>query len=277
MIIDFNSRKPTNSSIDINMLRRRSKQLNAGLIAPATDDIEEELAVEHTSEPIKNIEDINRITQYLISEERWRDNMLFIVGINLGLRVSDLLRLRFSHLINENFTFKDRFPLLEKKTRNTRKTKKNRYLTINNAVIEAVTLYLEHTPGIKLSDYMFRSESTGGNYNEENQADKEARPLSRSSVDRILKGIARDLDLDIKVSTHTLRKTFAYHQMVMSGNSSRKLLVLQKMFGHSSAAQTLDYIGITREEIEDAYKKLNLGSLTCNYLADSSVVEVNAM
>ena len=277
MIIDFNSRKPTNSSIDINMLRRRSKQLNAGLIAPATDDVEEELAMEHTSEPIKSIEDINRITQYLISEERWRDNMLFIVGINLGLRVSDLLRLRFSHLINENLTFKDRFPLLEKKTRNTRKTKKNRYLTINNAVIEAVTLYLEHTPGIKLSDYMFRSESTGGNYNEENQADKEARPLSRSSVDRILKGIARDLDLDIKVSTHTLRKTFAYHQMVMSGNSSRKLLVLQKMFGHSSAAQTLDYIGITREEIEDAYKKLNLGSLTCNYLADSSVVEVNAM
>lgn len=277
MIIDFNSRKPTNSSIDINMLRRRSKQLNAGLIAPATDDVEEELAMEHTSEPIKSIEDINRITQYLISEERWRDNMLFIVGINLGLRVSDLLRLRFSHLINENLTFKDRFPLLEKKTRNTRKTKKNRYLTINNAVIEAVTLYLEHTPGIKLSDYMFRSESTGGNYNEENKTGKEARPLSRSSVDRILKGIARDLDLDIKMSTHTLRKTFAYHQMVMSGNSSRKLLVLQKMFGHSSAAQTLDYIGITREEIEDAYRNLNLGSLSCNYLADSSVIEVNAV
>lgn len=277
MIIDISSRRRADESIDVKNLKQNSRKLKAGLIAPSTEDIDEELAAEHTSEPIKDIEDINRITQYLIEQERWRDNMLFIVGINLGLRVSDLLRLRFSHMINDNFTFKDRFPLLEKKTRNTRKVKKNRYLTINNAVVEAVTLYLEHTPGVKLSDYMFRSESTGGNYKEDNQENKESRPLSRSSVDRILKGIAKDLDLNCKVSTHTLRKTFAYHQMVMSGNSSRKLLVLQKMFGHSSAAQTLDYIGITRDEIEDAYRNLNLGSLTCNYLADSPVIEVNAV
>lgn len=277
MIIDISSRRQADESIDVKNLKQNSRKLKAGLIAPSTEDIDEELAAEHTSEPIKDIEDINRITQYLIEQERWRDNMLFIVGINLGLRVSDLLRLRFSHMINDNFTFKDRFPLLEKKTRNTRKVKKNRYLTINNAVVEAVTLYLEHTPGVKLSDYMFRSESTGGNYKEDNQENKESRPLSRSSVDRILKGIAKDLDLNCKVSTHTLRKTFAYHQMVMSGNSSRKLLVLQKMFGHSSAAQTLDYIGITRDEIEDAYRNLNLGSLTCNYLADSPVIEVNAV
>ncbi len=277
MIIDISSRRQADESIDVKNLKQNSRKLKAGLIAPSTEDIDEELAAEHTSEPIKDIEDINRITQYLIEQERWRDNMLFIVGINLGLRVSDLLRLRFSHMINDNFTFKDRFPLLEKKTRNTRKVKKNRYLTINNAVVEAVTLYLEHTPGVKLSDYMFRSESTGGNYKEDNQENRESRPLSRSSVDRMLKGIAKDLDLNCRVSTHTLRKTFAYHQMVMSGNSSRKLLVLQKMFGHSSAAQTLDYIGITRDEIEDAYRNLNLGSLTCNYLADSPVIEVNAV
>lgn len=277
MIIDINSRRQADEAINVGSLRQNSRKLKAGLIAPSTNTVDEELAAEHTSEPIKNIEDINRITQYLIEQERWRDNMLFIVGINLGLRVSDLLRLRFSHMINENFTFKDRFPLLEKKTRNTRKTKRNRYLTINNAVVDAVTLYLEHTPGVKLSDYMFRSESTGGNYNADNQGNKENMPLSRSSVDRILKGIAKDLDLNCKMSTHTLRKTFAYHQMVMSGNSTRKLLVLQKMFGHSSATQTLDYIGITRDEIEDAYRNLNLGSLTCNYLADSPVIEVNAM
>ena len=46
------------------------------------------------------------------------------------------------------------------------------------------------------------------------------------------------------------------------------------MMGHSSAAQTLDYIGITGEEIEEAYRKLNLGSSTSNYLIDSNVVEM---
>ncbi len=61
--------------------------------------------------------------------------------------------------------------------------------------------------------------------------------------------------------------------MLMSNNDGRKLLLLQKIFNHSSPAQTLDYIGITSEEIEEAYKKLNLGSANHNYLVDSSIIE----
>lgn len=252
-------------SIDMMAIRSNVRKLKAGLIAPATEATTCELAAEHTSEPIKDMEDINRISRHLIDEERYRDNMLFIVGINFGLRVSDLRILRFSHLINEECVFKDSFAILEKKTKNTRKHQRNRYITINTAVIEAVTLYLENTPDVKLSDYLFRSESNHGS--------GENTPIHRNSIDRILKGIAKDLGLGNKMATHSLRKTFAYHQMVMSNNDPRKLLLLQKMFGHSSAAQTLDYIGITGEEIEEAYQKLNLGSQTCNYLVDSRLME----
>ena len=118
--------------------------------------------------------------------------------------------------INDDCTFRDRFSILEKKTKNTRARRRNRYITINAAVVEAVTLYLENTPGVRLSDYMFRSESNNGaNLN---------KPIHRASVDTMLKGIARDLGLGNRMSTHTLRKTFAYHQMVMSGNDPRKLL-----------------------------------------------------
>lgn len=225
-----------------------------------------ELAVEHAAEPIKSIDTIQRISDYLIEHERYRDNMLFIVGINFGLRVSDLRTLRFSNLINDNLTFRESFPIFEKKTRNTRKRKRNRYITINTAVVEAVTLYLEHTPGISLSDYMFTSVSRNGL--------GDGKPLANQSVDRILKGIAKELGLSEHISTHTLRKTFAYHQMLMSDNSSRKLLLLQKMFGHSTPMQTLDYIGITSEEIEEAYRKLNLGSRK-HYLVDSALVEMD--
>lgn len=266
-VIQFVPQKQSGDSlvIDMETVHSNVRKLRAGLIAPAIEETHTELAEEHTPEPIKEIADINRISQYLIAEGRYRDNMLFIVGINFGLRVSDLRLLRFSQLINEDFVFRDRFPVLEKKTKKTRKHKHNRYLTINTAVVEAVTLYLEHTPGVKLSDYLFRSESNHGSGENE--------PIHRNSVDRILKGIAKDLGLGNKMATHTLRKTFAYHQMVMSGNSPRKLLLLQKMFGHASAAQTLDYIGITGEEIDEAYRKLNLGSLTSNYLVDSALVE----
>lgn len=247
-----------NQQIDAGILREKAVRLQAGLISPAREHIQSELAPEHTAEPIKNMDDITRITEYLIRRRRWRDNMLFIVGINFGLRVSDLIQLRFSNLINDNLTFKDTFPVFEKKTRNTRKHKKNRYITINTAVIEAVTLYLEHTPGVCLSDYLFRSQShNGSNHN---------KPLTRCAVDTILKGIADDLHLNMKMSTHTLRKTFAYHQMVMSNNDPRKLLLLSKMLGHSSVAVTMDYIGITGEEIEEAYRNLNLGSAQHNYL-----------
>lgn len=57
--------------------------------------MKQELAKEHAAEPIKNMEDIIRVSQYLIGGKRFRDNMLFIVGINFGLRVSDLRMLRF--------------------------------------------------------------------------------------------------------------------------------------------------------------------------------------
>lgn len=256
--------------LDPATIQLNTRKLRAGLIAPATDYVSSPLAPDHTSDPIKSMNDINRISKYLIDNKRYRDNMLFIVGINFGLRVSDLRMLRFANLISDNNMFKDSFPVFEQKTRNTRKRKKNRYITINEAVMQAVILYLDNTPGICLSDYMFRSESTRGDV-DKNQ------PIHRNSIDRILKGIANDLDLNIQMSTHTLRKTFAYHQMVMSNNDPRKLLLLQKMMGHSTAAQTLDYIGITGEEIEEAYRKLNLGSTTHNYLIDSNVYEDEAV
>ena len=239
----------TQAIIDPTRLVTR-RQLPEGAIAPASEQVEFNLAGEHKADPIKSLDDINRISQYLISSGRYRDNMLFICGINFGLRISDLLRLRFCHLINDDLSFKDEFPILEKKTEHTRKTKKNRWLTVNDAVIDAVTLYLQHAQA-KLDDFMFRSESPNGK--EKNVA------LSRKSIDRILKEIQSTLGISAHMSSHTLRKTFGYHQMAMDNNDSRKLLVLQKMFGHSSASQTMEYIGITDEEINSAYLKLNLG------------------
>lgn len=243
-----------------------SRKLKAGLIAQSSKPIEEvsnEIAENHTSEPIRDPADIERICSFLIEHNRWRDYMLFVVGINFGLRVSDLRMLRFCNLINEDLTFKTTFPVLELKTKNTRKVRHNRYITINDAVIQAVTLYLEHTPDVALDDYLFRSQSPNGQLLNE--------PIHRNSIDRILKGIEKDMDLGIQMSTHTLRKTFGFHQMVMNNNDPRKLLLLSKMFGHSSTVITMQYIGITDDEIEDAYNRLNLGYRN-NYL-DSALCD----
>ena len=255
--------------INVATLKSSARKLSSGIISSASEQYTSEVAPDHSAEPIKSMDDILRISDYLISNKRYRDNMLFIVGINFGLRCSDLRMLRFGDLITENFMFKDTFPVFEKKTRNTRKRKKNRYITINDAVVEAVTLFLENTPNVTLSDYMFKSESRS--YQGENE------PLTIQSVNRILKGIAKDLDLNIKMSSHTLRKTFCYWMMVQGHNDSRRLLLLQKMLNHSSPAQTLDYIGLTGEEIAEAYRNLNIGSKNYKWLVGASIVEMDSV
>lgn len=254
--------------IDVSKVSTSTSRLDSSLIKPATEEVNVKIAEEHASDPIKNIEDIEKVSSYLKQHGRYRDNMLFIVGINFGLRVSDLIQLRFSQLINDDLTFKTTFPVLEKKTSNTRKVAKNRYITINEAVTEAVILYLQNETRrqVSLSDYMFRSES--------NRGINQNKPMTRMSVDRILKEVAKAVGLKGHIATHTLRKTFGYHQMVMSGNDPRKLLVLQKMFGHSTSMQTLDYIGITGEEVQEAYANLNLGSRNC-YQRFGQIGELN--
>ena len=266
MIINMNFNNPHEErTIDIRAIQASSRRLRTGIIAPAEEYTQREEVEDYTSEPIKSMDDIIRVSKFLIMKKRYRDNMIFIVGINFGLRVSDLVTLRFADLINAEYAFKDTFTIWEQKTKNTKKKKRNRYITINKAVMEAVTLYLENTPDIKLSDYMFKGEG--------NRSKNSGEPLSKKQINRILQGIAADLGLGNKMSTHSMRKTFAYHQMVMSGNDPRKLLLLQKMLGHANTSDTLSYIGITGEEIEEAYQNLNLGSETCNYLVDGAIIE----
>ena len=246
--VDFSS----NPVIDTTRAMASAKLRRECLLSPAADFTPLEVAPTHAAEPIKNIEDIDLICKWFIDNHKWRDHMYFVVGINFGLRVSDLLRLRFCDLINEDMSFKREFLILEKKTKNTRKARRNRCIWINSAVIDAVMLYLEHTEGVALDDYLFKNQSPNRTL--------ENKPMSRQAADNILKEVNRALSLNLQMSTHTLRKTFAYHQMAMSNHDPRKLVLLQKMFGHGSVIQTLDYIGLTKEEMEDAYMNLNLGS-----------------
>lgn len=247
--------------ITVNAVRRSRtlKQSAANRISAQDNQPVESISTntERAAEPIKSLDDIRKACSFLLDNGRYRDHMLLVMGINFGLRVSDLQRLRFIHILNEDFSFRDSFEILEKKTANTRKRKKNRYVVINEAVMDAVELYLEHVPySVTLNDFVFRSESN-------NRFSFEPKPLSRSSVNRILEDIAKNCNFDFRFSSHSLRKTFGYHQMMMSNNDPRKLVLLQKMFGHSSVNETLCYIGLTREEMESAYNNLNLGG--CDY------------
>ena len=96
--------------------------------------------------PIRKIEDVQAIKKLL--SDKPRDLLLFTIGINNGLRVGDLLRLRV----------KDVRYLKEGQYANIKesKTGKTNILMVNKAVFKALRNYLEKVSP-EDNDYLFAS------------------------------------------------------------------------------------------------------------------------
>ena len=106
------------------------------------------------AEPIKRIEDIQAISNYLVQEKRYRDNLLFVAGINFGLRCGDLLQLKVGNVITEDGqSYKEEVIIREQKTNKIRR------VYLNDAVMDALDLYLSSMTEVSLNDYLFRSNS----------------------------------------------------------------------------------------------------------------------
>ena len=251
MIIDLETkRQVVNTSTPSRGISRPT------LVRVIDNEFDDAIPKKHSeaAEPIKSLDDINRISKYLVDMHRYRDNLLFICGINFGLRISDLLELKVGHLLNtDGRSYRDRVQIQEQKTGNIRT------IFPNDAVMDAADLYFGDLSAkkepISLNDYLFQCYSNRGKNMEKNN-------LKRRSVERMLKEVINDeLGIQVKASTHCLRKTFAYQVIINAKDRSRAIEFLQKIFGHSSQQVTLHYAGITDDEIQDMYQNLNLGRL----------------
>ena len=205
------------------------------------------------AEPIKSLDDIQHISQYLIQNGRYRDNLLFVAGINFGLRCGDLLKLKVGHILAEDGTaYRDKIVIREQKT------KKIREAYLNDAICDAADLYFGSVGMVDLNDYLFKSQC--------NRVKSKGTPMTVRSVERLLKEIINDeCGLDVHASTHTLRKTFSYHILMNAPDRTRAVEFLMKILGHSSPSVTLAYAGITKQEIEQSYKNLNLAKDTATF------------
>ena len=183
-------------------------------------------------QPIRNLKQIETIKK-LLKSQNMRDYCLFVFGINSGLRISDLLKLRISD-IAENGKIKDRIRLREKKTNKFKdfplststKSALKDYLKIRN--------YTEDEP-------LFISRKNKGF-------------LLRQQAYKIINGVAKAVGIKENIGTHTLRKTFGYHAY----NNGYDITLIQKLFNHSSQSVTLRYIGITQDKMDDVYLSLDL-------------------
>jgi integrase len=176
-------------------------------------------------DPIKKRKDIDSIKKLLGDDPR--NSALFTIGINTNLRASDLLRIRVGQV--RDLKPGDEIELKE------RKTGKSRRITLNKACVQAVQRLLASRPYAD-EDLLFTGQRG---------------PLTVPSVHRLVKGWCRAINLRGNYGSHSLRKTWGYHQRVTFGVDIPRLMVC---FNHSTQRQTLDYLCIQPEEIKGVYE-----------------------
>lgn len=199
-----------------------------------------------TVEPLRDVKLIKNM-RTLLKGQSTRNELLFVLGINVGLRISDILKLTFSDLVDPNWNIKDACLINEKKTGKTKK------FYIGPIVQKVLESYMKETKPKSLNTYIFKSRKGGNN------------PISRQHAWHILNTAAEMVGLvkkDIngkivsgEIGTHSLRKTFGYHAY----NTGVSLELLMDIFNHSSKSETLKYIGITEDEKKEVYLRSNLG------------------
>ena len=180
-------------------------------------------------DPIRTEKDIRLVKKLLI--EKPRDYCLFTLGINTNLRASDLLKITVGQVRNiqvgEHFTIKEK------------KTGKERSITMNKNVHDAIQRLLECMSDADGGDFLFQSR-------------KGRKALCVPYMNSLVKGWCSTINLNGNYGSHTLRKTFGYIHRTVFGTD---IPTLMQMFNHSTQRQTLTYLGIQPSEIKDAYLK----------------------
>ena len=193
-------------------------------------------------QPIRDTKKIDAMKSIMKGESNYRDLLLFVLGINTGLRISDILSLKWKSFIDGGgrlLKVGNELNVVEIKT------KKVKTFVINKSVAEALKLYYDSLDSVSPDAPVFSSRKS------DNGSPK---ALSRVGAWMLLNRYARMVGLNDGIGTHTLRKTFGYH-LYKRGVS---LEHIQKMLNHSSPAITLRYIGITQDQLNGIYYELNL-------------------
>ena len=177
---------------------------------------------------------------------RWvecRNKTLFTISINVGLRASDLLQLRYNYFYNEDMSFKEYYELIPKKQTETRKFVK---IFFNESVKTALNKFIQEYPVMDLNEYVFKSKKGDG-------------AITERTMWKIIVDITAEAGITKNVGSHSCRKTWARQIYDNAKNKSNALVMLQECLKHSSSLTTLRYIAIMDEEKKDMYESIELG------------------
>ncbi|WP_026908939.1 site-specific integrase [Paucisalibacillus globulus] len=172
-------------------------------------------------QPIRDYEKLEEIKRILKANNE-RDYIMVMVGLYTALRISDILRIRVEDIKKDYMNIREK------------KTGKARRIYLNNELKKALKDYIQDK---EPHEYLIRSREGINN------------PITRARAYGVLKDVAEEVGLD-SIGTHSLRKTFGY----WAYKDTKDVAALQKLFNHSYPEETLRYIGIEQDGVDQLLK-----------------------
>lgn len=185
-------------------------------------------------QPIRDKAKLDAIKK-ILRASTLRNELLFVLGINTGLRISDLLALKVGDVLKNKEIVVERIELREKKTG------KIRYIALNRKTSRLIESYI-------------KKERQAECYDQPLFLSQKGKAISRQHAYFILNEAAQAVGISDRIGTHSLRKTFGY----FAYKKGVDLAMIQKLLNHSSQTETLRYIGITQEQMDEVVLELDL-------------------
>lgn len=191
---------------------------------------------QRTTTTAMNWDDFRSLISRLERDEEYKFCLLIACGVFTGLRIGDLLKLRFSQFENSEIL-----------SIQEQKTKKNRRIKINSDLKELLIRVKEKMGIADSSQYIFLNRYA-------------TKPIDRSYVNVRLKEIMRKYDIMVEsnVSSHMFRKTLGNRVLRLNNYSNESVILLMELYSHSSPAITRRYLGLRERDILDIYDSLKL-------------------
>lgn len=188
--------------------------------------------------PITNPVQLQSMIDYLYEHSK-RDYVLFEIGINLGIRVTD-----FSHQKVGFYRKACEQGYVDMTPSKTAYLNKKILVPINKDLQSLILQYIE---GRSDDEWMFPSRKGEG-------------PITRQHIHRIITEAAEHAGIKEPIGCHGMRKTFGYWHY----KQNRDIRILMNIFNHSSEEVTLRYIGVTDEEKRKSMNHMNIGVRNLN-------------
>ena len=163
---------------------------------------------------------LNKSRDLMKQSKTYNFGLYVMVAINSGLRIGDILKLRYSDFENGSFTFREQ------------KTSKSKTVKWNDKILNTLK-------SVDLSsDKLVFTSQKGSAY-------------SIQQINRLIKKHFKSNKKNY--SSHSLRKSFGRRVYEMDNESERSLVMLSQIYNHSSLKVTRTYLDITQDELNDIY------------------------